>query len=69
MGEGLVSFTRGIARAAKQSGWLTLASVNVPLGCFGALRLAMTKVFLMLSPSEHEETTLSQQGSPNRLSN
>ena len=32
-------------------------------------RLAMTRIFLMLSPSKHEETTLSQQGSPNRLSN
>ena len=37
-----------IARAAKQSCWLTLTDDDVPLGCCGALRLAMTRGLLML---------------------
>ena len=32
-------------------------------------RLAMTRIFLMLSPSKHEEATRSQRESPNQLSN
>jgi hypothetical protein len=37
------ALTRVIASAAKQPRGLTRSSVDVPLGCFGAMRLAMTR--------------------------
>ena len=50
LSEGLVffSFNRVIASAAKQPRGLTRTVMDVPLGCFGAMRLAMTQIFVML---------------------
>ena len=42
------SLNRVIASAAKQPRGLTRTVMDVPLGCFGAMRLAMTQIFVML---------------------
>ena len=43
-GKGLWCLNRVIASAAKQSRGLTRTRCDVPLGCFGAMRLAMTQI-------------------------
>ena len=69
MGEGVIPYPlRVTASAPKQPGGLTRTWVGVPLGCFGAVRLAMTSrgrviahvfhfppIILILSPSKDED--------------
>ncbi|MEY4248825.1 MAG: hypothetical protein RJA87_458 [Pseudomonadota bacterium] len=49
-GERALFFHRVIASEAKQPRGLTRTSSDIPLGCFGAMRLAMTRGSIFTVP-------------------